>query len=889
MDSSEFFANEPDGFFDARLYQKFGSEERMSFKINSYISSLHVASALQKTQKAIARSLERLSTAQAVNSPRDDAHAYSLGVGLTSQIRGLAQVNTGVNTALGMVDTASSAVSNQIDIVQRMKEIALQSSNGTLANTDRANLNLEFQSLLSEYNRITDTTNFNGTKLLDGSFSTLSIQTGTRNGDSYGINMGSTQASQVLALNTKYTPVSADTNTLTLSAGSAINIAQTGAFSIGVTDGATINSNFGSGAYFTLSSADGNNYTVWYNIDGLGNDPGNDFETEVDISSSDDANTVASKTADALVASGFTASSTDSNVSLTDLQAGADSISDNGTAFSFTTTAEGQAAGKLTISDSNGSLNDLIWFNVDGRGGNPGIGTIEVDVNSTDSATAVAQKLNLTLLANGFNVATSGNQETITSPTGHIYTVQNSGMGTGFNIAYSGVYQARTTVAVGNFPWINITTADLNGDGKTDLVTTDLSDNTLSVLLGNGDGTFKTRTTFRTGVGPSFSTAIDVNGDGKLDILTLDSTDGTISVFLGNGNGTFSARTTLRTGSGPASLATGDINGDGKIDIVSTDYNNGTVSVFLGNGNGIFAARSTLNFGTSGATSVILTDTNGDGKLDVVATNQVEHSISVALGNGNGTFQARTSFSVGDIPPMVAAGDVNGDGKIDLVEADFNHQTVTVRLGNGNGTFKAGTALSTGGSPQTVTLLDINGDGKLDILSPNILSGNIDVFLGNGNGTFSGPAVLASGSIPFYVTAADVNGDGIPDIIGGDRADGTLSIRLANSIAPTSFSVTTQANAEALLQVFDNAIANLSGTRAKLEGLHSRLDETAASNLLLSENLQDAKSKAIDSDFALETANLVRNQILEQAQVAVLAQANLSQQLVLKLLDFIKI
>src|SRR5690349_15401587 len=115
----------------------------MGLRIQNPLLTLRASNALKRTQTSIARSLERLSTGQRVNSPRDDAHAYTLGVGLTAQIRGLSQSLLGVNTAVGMIETADAAVSTQLSIVQRMRELALEASSETLSASDRSNLNQE--------------------------------------------------------------------------------------------------------------------------------------------------------------------------------------------------------------------------------------------------------------------------------------------------------------------------------------------------------------------------------------------------------------------------------------------------------------------------------------------------------------------------------------------------------------------------------------------------------------------------------------------------------------------------------------------------------------------------------------------------------------------------
>ena len=179
----------------------------------------------------------------------------------------------------------------------------------------------------------------------------------------------------------------------------------------------------------------------------------------------------------------------------------------------------------------------------------------------------------------------------------------------------------------------------------------------------------------------------DVNGDGIPDLVVANKTSSSVSVLLGNGDGTFQAQQTFAAGPGPTSVAVGDVNGDGNPDIAVADYSGSTVSVLLGNGNGTFQAQQTF---TSGAApyAVTMADVNGDGKPDLAVANYGGFSVSVLLGNGDGTFQAAQTFvSTGAGPDDVAAGDVNGDGRLDLAVVNFSSGTAKVILGSGKGNF----------------------------------------------------------------------------------------------------------------------------------------------------------------------------------------------------------
>jgi len=345
--------------------------------------------------------------------------------------------------------------------------------------------------------------------------------------------------------------------------------------------------------------------------------------------------------------------------------------------------------------------------------------------------------------------------------------------------------QAQQTFPVGSVPR-TVALGDLNGDGKPDLAVTSEA-GTVSVLLGNGNGTFQAQQIFATGSFP-FSVALrDVNGDGKPDLTVGNEGSNTVSVLLGNGNGTFQAQEAFATGSYPKSLALGDLNGDGQPDLAVGNYGGtNTASVLLGNGNGTFQAPQAFATG-SGAISVALDDANGDGKPDLAVANRNSDTVSVLLGNGNGTFQAQQAFATGTSPVAVALSDVNGDGIPDLAVANYNSYTVSVLLGNGNGTFQGQQTFAAGSRPLSVALGDVNGDGKPDIAVANLgerfaYDSSVSVLLGNGNGTFQGQETFAAGSAPFSVALGDVNGDGRPDLVVGSSSTGPAASVLVNAL-----------------------------------------------------------------------------------------------------------
>lgn len=375
--------------------------------------------------------------------------------------------------------------------------------------------------------------------------------------------------------------------------------------------------------------------------------------------------------------------------------------------------------------------------------------------------------------------------------------------------------------------------ADLNGDGKTDVVVSNLAgpassgNGTLGLLLGNGDGTFKPVRTFGSGGYGATSVAIaDVNRDGISDVLVAntcasssDCTSGTVSVLLGKGNGTFKSPVTYRSGGQVAvSIAFADVNGDGKLDLLVANQGgesngDGLVAVFLGNGDGTFQTPVTYDAGDSVTSSLAVADFNGDGKADLVVANSGHATVNVLLGNGDGTFQGAVVYGAGgDIPAAVAVADLNGDGKRDIVVANWYSGTLAVLLGNGNGTFQPAVPyLSGGSSPGSLAIADINGDGQLDLVAANCGSsqngygcgetnGVVSVLLGNGDGTFQPAVAFSSGGFnDISVAVGDLNGDGKPDLLvgnqgGGKNDDGSLGVLFNNTEAFTTTALASALN-----------------------------------------------------------------------------------------------
>ncbi len=240
----------------------------------------------------------------------------------------------------------------------------------------------------------------------------------------------------------------------------------------------------------------------------------------------------------------------------------------------------------------------------------------------------------------------------------------------------------------------SVAAADFRNNGILDLALTDNLSNSVQIMLGNGDGTFQPSKFYPTPNFPNVIAVGDFNGDHTPDVVTIDESGfcPCISVLLGNGDGTFQEPpiTTVPPVAAVA-IGIGDFNHDGMLDVVTIGESRAgsQAGILLGNGDGTFTPGKSYTIG-DGPQSVAVADLNGDGNLDLAIADALSGSIDILLGNGDGTFRQGAIIPTLAFPGAIQKGDFNGDGKVDLVVATgLNTTVVSVFLGNGDGTFQA--------------------------------------------------------------------------------------------------------------------------------------------------------------------------------------------------------
>ncbi|MBX7186270.1 MAG: FG-GAP-like repeat-containing protein [Vicinamibacteria bacterium] len=334
----------------------------------------------------------------------------------------------------------------------------------------------------------------------------------------------------------------------------------------------------------------------------------------------------------------------------------------------------------------------------------------------------------------------------------------------------------------------SIVSGDFNGDGRIDLITSNPADPSgigadLTIMLGNGNGTFGAAASIPAGSQPIFVATGHFDAGPSLDLAVVNGGIDGISILLGNGDGTFGSANLVTTANDLRRLTLGDFDNDGDIDIAATNLNDSRIVVLLGDGAGGFSRPPDviLPFGSS-PYPIVSGNFNGDANLDLVVGNSGLGSVSVLLGNGSGGFSLGpgSPVAVGPAPQFIAASTLNADGFLDLVASSLVGGDVYVLLGNGTGALAPapGSPIFVGSSPGAVAIADYDGDARKDIAVAQLGAGAVSILRGNGSGGFVVEGSFSLGAEALL--AADLNGDPRPDLAsanyGADAASVLLNI-----------------------------------------------------------------------------------------------------------------
>lgn len=447
-----------------------------------------------------------------------------------------------------------------------------------------------------------------------------------------------------------------------------------------------------------------------------------------------------------------------------------------------------------------------------------------------------------------------------------------------------------------------------------------------------GDGTYNITTSSFSGNGVSSVDRTDFDGDGDLDLILGNSAFNRVAFLENDGSGSFTEIGTISENL--TSVEVRDVNNDGQDDLIFADTNANQVKIRLSQGGTSFAAATT--YAGTGLTGITLGDFDNDGFTDIAAGVSAG-SASILLGNGNGTFSGSPSVSLAGTPLSLATGDINGDGADDLIAATSSG--TEIHLSNGDGTFSAGQTIPGGGSATynvadlnndgysdlvitnsatatglylgtgpgtlsttplaldsnlavsgTAELVDLTGDGIQDIVLSKSGTRRVSLYIGDGEGGFGKPLEddFSTSNIDSF-SVGDFNGDGVPDIAGAAAPiTSTLTVGLGEETKVATqarLNLNTADAASAELTALEAQQNLISAARGEIGAAQSRSASALSTLAIARQGTIDAESRITSADVAEEAANLVRQQVRQQAVAAVLSQANQQYEIALSLID----
>lgn len=482
--------------------------------------------------------------------------------------------------------------------------------------------------------------------------------------------------------------------------------------------------------------------------------------------------------------------------------------------------------------------------------------------------------------------------------TGRVYQIQ-AGTGTNSILSFELSGLSERYIADGTFSSpisglgsqepTGVATGDFNGDGFLDLLTDARGANhNISIGLGRGDGTFFSSTVISAPsslVNVDDIVVADFNNDGNLDFTAVDTNSATsqMVVYIGNGDGSFQAQQVYATGNRPAEIDVADYNNDGFLDIATANSTGNSFSIFLNDGDGTFTSLGQTATLTTNA-DIVSGDFNGDNIPDLLVSSTFNPRVQVFTGDSSGGFTNTSTIDTVSTPSQMVVSDFDGDGNQDFAVGAGS--SVKIYSGNGNGTFTESQQLSAGASVDTLQLTDLNDDGTGDLIIGMSGAQRIQVRFGYSDGSFSSGINTSTGTSVNDFTLGDFDGDGFTDVaIGTTLNTVTLGYGQGTSTSGLqAFSLATAADARTALSIVTEALTSAANVRSGIGASQSRLS-VALSNLRSSrENYKAAAARIIDADIALESASLVRLQILQQVAASVLSQAKVQPSIALTLL-----
>jgi len=754
----------------------------MTLSINTNIASLNAQTNLGKSQNSLEGSLKRLSSGLRINSAKDDAAGLAISNRMSSQVRGLNQAARNANDAISMSQTAEGALQESTNILQRIRELAIQSANDTNSASDRSSLQAEVNQLKAELTRIAETTTFNGRNLLDGSLSSATFHIGSEANETIslsiedmtatGLGNNSVSTNDTIYGNATYGIEVATRNTQHTTDGDDIGLAVNG------------DSNAIAAQTITVKDSDGS--TVG----------------SVDTTLNDTIET----TAASLAAIDGVTTSAYSQITL-------DSVAktDHADDASLTITTDGQT---LTVSLSADSGVDAA----------ASADAIEAAYNAATDAVKAAM-----------TITRSGNEITFTNATGDDFDVVATGTG--------------NTTLTGNVTGTDGSATSVGFSG-TDSADTVVTSGKMEVFLAEGY-TIESDEAQATSY---FDVAADTaNTADASNIAIQDVTDNTNNL-ANYGNSVASQILTLV---GPDGTDTATIGGDLDARGIASAVN---------------AVSSSTGITATATTEATLGGLTADGTISFNLFGQNSSAVSISA-----------TVKSDDLTSLVNA--INEETGTTGISAELGSDTSTITLSNSSGydikiaEFAHSASTTTTVSGSTVQSMDVTGGSGSAV---KLYDGGYT--LDGQDSTVIGGTVKFSASDEFQISSSVAG----TSAVGGNSSLFTGSANAASVSDLSSVNeidITTREGANEAIEIATAALSQIDVTRGDLGAIQNRFESTIANLQSVSENISAAQSRILDADFAAETAAMTKAQILQQAGVAMLAQANQLPQAVLSLLQ----
>lgn len=335
---------------------------------------------------------------------------------------------------------------------------------------------------------------------------------------------------------------------------------------------------------------------------------------------------------------------------------------------------------------------------------------------------------------------------------------------------------------------------DLNNDGWGDLIVINEDSADVRVFLNEADGTGlftdMISPTTPVNIQASPSEPADFNSDGNADLVVVNISTNSISILLGDGDGTFGSSVEISVGSLPRGVAVLDAEGDGDMDVVVAHTGGvGNLALLLNNGSGTFGAPTYFESGDNDEWGLFASDMNEDGLLDLIVGTQHAASpeILVMTNNGNGTFTTTDRKPSGGAVWMITTADMNGDGHEDVLSANSVDDNGAILLGAGDGTVGNPTTVPSDPFPLSTDVADVDGDGDLDWTISSYF-GNLSLYVNNGSGSFTLDQVFTPTDSSSCAVMFDFDNDGDIDIALIDETADEITL-LRNNTTPTSLTL----------------------------------------------------------------------------------------------------